>query len=179
MAGGTVPYCAFTMNGYGYCEKFNGTSWSLVGGGFGAGSVISTSLAVVGTTPYVAFGESYAGAYTATTAMAYNGSSWVYVGSSPDFEYNNPAIYMGLTMIGSTPYVLGVNGNGYNTLSPALFTYNGSSWGLVGSAGFAHDVNSSSWELMSYRMDSNGTPYFAFSDYNAPGYGYISVMKYQ
>jgi LPXTG-site transpeptidase (sortase) family protein len=140
--------------------------WQNVGpAGFSAGSVFFTSLALDGSTPYVAYSDD-ANSFKATV-MRFNGTSWETVGTA-GFSAG-AAEYSSLALEGSTPYVAYKDGD--KSGKSTVMNFNGTSWENVGLAGFsAGPANNTSLAL------DGSTPYVAYVD---GGNSYkATVMKF-
>jgi len=140
--------------------------WLNVGSpGFSAGTVTYISLALDGSTPYVAY-QDYAYSSNATV-MRFNGTSWETVGTA-GFSAGRIS-FPSLALDGSTPYV------SYQdcefSYRATVMRYDGSIWENVGSPGFSE----STAKYTSLALDGS-TPYVAYRDDSK--LGKATVMKY-
>ncbi len=151
-----TPYVAFSdlTNNTATVEKFNGTSWVIVGAGYGYAT--HTCIAIDGFgTPYVLFADwNNSGK---ASVIKYNGSSWVAVGSAgfsmADISDESIAIDKY-----NTPYVSFRDWG--NNQKASVMRYNGSNWVYVGNSG----ISSGAALLTSLAIDGNATPYVAYMD---------------
>jgi MBG domain/IPT/TIG domain len=176
-----TPYVAYMDDAHSdkaTVMEYNGTSWVTVGSaGFSAGAAYSMSLAFSPSgTPYVAYSDDRSGTGTGpATVMEYNGTSWVTVGSA-DFSAG-PAYYTSLAFSPSgIPYVAYSDDSTGKGSGPAtVMEYNGTSWVVVGSAGFS----AGAVYYTSLAFSPSGTPYVAYSDDSTDnGSGPATVMEY-
>ena len=129
-------------------------TWEVVGtAGFSAGEAYYLSLALDGSTPYLAFTD-VANSFNATV-MRLNGSTWEVVGTA-GFSAGD-VYYSSLALDGSTPYV--AYEDVANSYKPTVMRLNGSTWEAVGTAGFS----AGAVDYPSLALDGS-TPYVAFSD---------------
>ncbi len=139
--------------------------------GFSSGACGNISLDInASNTPYVAFTDSAnAGKLT---VMKYNGSAWTVVGSAgvSSGVAITPAI--AIDKSNGTPYVVFSDATLYNNLT--VMKYNGSAWVTVGTAGFTPNEG----DNPSIIIDHSGTPYIAFTDWNATTPLAGTVMKF-
>lgn len=162
-----LAYSDFDLDDKTTVLLWNGSdSWDLVGSaGFSADYADDISLAIYGTTPYVAYTDG--GNDDKATVMRFTGGSWQVVGTagfSADY-----AEYLSLTFDNTgTPYVAYMDGGNANKATVMKFT--GGAWQVVGTAGFS----SSYAEYTSLAFDV-ATPYVAFRD---NGSGKATVMKF-
>jgi LPXTG-site transpeptidase (sortase) family protein len=128
-------------------------SWQNIGpAGFSAGTAGDPSMALDGSTPYVAYSD---GGYSfRATVMRYNGTSWETVGPAGFTTANS----ISLALDGSTPYV--AYQDGIHSYKTTVMRYNGTSWETVGPAGFSAGTAN----YISLALDGS-TPYVAFRDY--------------
>ncbi len=146
------PQAAFA-----YVKAWNGTSWNLVGGGAlnrssGAGTTAdSISIADNGSNPYVAWTEyvhTYGGASGDTDtnpqvyASSWNGSAWIPLGGSLNVNPGNWAYDASIAYLGGQPYVAWTERSQTGNAQLYVKTWNGTSWGLVGSGPLNQDSNS-------------------------------------
>lgn len=175
-----TPYVAFQdyVNGYGATVMyFDGSSWVNLGTpGFTSGGAYGLSFAIDGNgTPWVAYSDDS----SLANVMKYNGSAWVQVGAAGFSEgaITSPSI----AMYNTTPYVAYgddyyADQGGYDHKA-VVKMFNGTSWVLVGSAGFTGSEASST----SMAISSGGTPYVGFSDWayaNPFEFGKATVVKF-
>ncbi|MDQ4139557.1 MAG: Ig-like domain-containing protein, partial [Bacteroidota bacterium] len=167
-----TPFIVYMDEANGYkatVKKFNGSNWVNVGkAGFSAGQANKTRIALdANGTPVVAYVDKVHG--ERATVMKFNGSSWEAVGvagfSPGAIDYpslvldanGNPLVaYM--EKAGDT-YLDIMNGQ-----KATVMKFNGSSWEIVGNAGFSAGRISSP----SLALDANDTPFVAYLD-NANG----------
>ncbi|GIP22562.1 S-layer homology domain-containing protein [Paenibacillus sp. J22TS3] len=121
--------------------------------------------------PYVMYSDgAYANpqGYGKATLIKFNGTEWESVGE-PGFSTGETAS-LSFAFNGDTPYAAYTDfANNYKA---TVMKYNGSAWETVGKPGFS--LNTA--EHTSIAIDSNGTPFVAFMDYEAMGK--VSLMKY-
>lgn len=123
-----------------YVARYNGSSWSAMGSGSGAGmGAIDTanvdSLATDGTNVYVGTdADDIAGIPNADHVARWNGSSWSALAGEGFFP--TPTAINGLLVSGSNVYATGsfLNAGG-NAMADHVAVFNGSSWSNVGSDG--------------------------------------------
>jgi hypothetical protein len=152
--------------------KYNGTFWDTVGNyGFTPGQAGTPSLAIgPDGEPAVAFID-YAHASKASV-MKFDGANWVYIG---DPGFTSSEIYYSISLAfnpgNGQPYVAFIDWahNG----KASVMNYNGSSWAIVGNAGFSVG-NSVSYTHLAFNQ--SGEPYVAYAD-SAHSYK-ITVMKF-
>lgn len=170
-----TPYIAFHDNASSKptVMKFNGSSWEYVGAqGFSPGNITDLSFAIASDgTPYVAFGDEETTLYGQITVMKYNGSSWVLVGDRGFSNDRGNNVKLAINSTG-TPYVAFRDRTLSITNKLTVMKYNGSSWELVGDAGFT----STATDEITFAIDPNDIPYVAYLD----GDGYVDAiaMKY-
>lgn len=135
-----------TTAGDGDVWKWNGTSWSQVGGdgtGWGAGYEIVYTLAVTSDKLYAGLGSTAGEA----EVWEYNGSTWVKVGgdgaNSSWPSGGNFEIVRSLAASGSTLYA----GLGTTAGDAEVWAYSGGSWAQIGGDGI-----NSSWAIATYEV---------------------------
>lgn len=151
-------------------QKFNGTSWVIVGNptvsdsGWGEEKGYPTlRYNPSGTTPYVAYVDGDGDG--PLVVRKFNGTSWETVGNAgftPD-NGHSPSIAFGPDGL---PYVAYITNGG----APGVMRFNGTSWHDVGEQFFDSEVAS---EGLSLVVDSSGTPYLAYI-----GYGDAKLVKF-
>lgn len=129
------------------------------------GIVEYPSLAISGSTPYVAFNDGAHG--NKTSVMRFNGTNWEYVGSE-GFSVSGSS-HHSIAFDGITPYVAFMDaGNGNKS---TVMKLDGLNWVNVGLPGFS--AGPAGYQRLAI---DNGTPYVAYKDF---WYSYkITVMKF-
>lgn len=169
-----VPYVAFVENYYMWTNKasvmkYNGASWSYVGGGgITANTANYTSLAVdAGGALYLAYQD---GSSNKATVMKYASGAWSVLGSANFSDGNATNIAIAVDDNG-TPYVL------YSDASYSgkaiVKKYNGSAWVNVGASS---GISSGSTSYTSIKLDAGGNPYISYTDAGISNKA--SVMKF-
>lgn len=139
--------------------KFDGTKWSKAG--FGLSNIQTNTNVMAFDTkgiPYMAYRDGATG--NAITVVKYDGSSWNTVGSA---GIGSPMGCCGYDDVGfvigsnNVPYVAFVDS--YNSNKVTVLGYTGSSWSVIGTAGFTRPV-----ERVSLSVDSNNTLYISVED---------------
>src|SRR5262249_50046421 len=131
-----TPYVAYrdnTVSSRATVMKFNGSSWTALGGaGFTEDSPSPNQMAfyVSNGTPYLF----YNGGATASVIETYSGGAWVTVGAA-GFATNYSG-FPSIVVANGTPYVGYTRGNATMT----VMGYNGSSWQNLGTASFGSNV---------------------------------------
>jgi hypothetical protein len=124
-------------SGAGYIAKWDGSTWSPVGGG---ASYIVNALAVFA--PAGGATELYAGGYFTTVGgtsanhiARWNGSSWSSVGPSPGLDERVWSLYATHAGASGAPtlYVGGLFDNAGGTPAQSIVAWDGSSWSALGS----------------------------------------------
>ncbi len=113
--------------------RYNGTSWTQVGGdgitgSYGAGLETVHSLTGFGGNLYAAFGD---GGQEASV-YKYNGTTWTQIGGNPVGGWNSATINATLSLVndGTNLYA----GNGQGAGAGEVFKYTGSTWTKIGGA---------------------------------------------
>ena len=105
--------------------------WQFVGSpGFSEGNISDISIALDGSTPYVAY-KDFSNDFKATV-MRFNGSEWEPVGQ-PGLTPGQ-ASYLSLALDGSTPYISFSDSTQFSRVS--VMRFNDTEWEYVGSPGF-------------------------------------------
>jgi hypothetical protein len=112
-----------------YLAKWNGTTWSGVGGGIGgAGYGVAHTLLVTGTEVYVGGRFSTAGGIRADNIGKWNGTSWSSLGpNTTDVQGLDQAVYA-LGAVGSAIYAGGAFQQAGSTTAAGLARWDGASW---------------------------------------------------
>ncbi len=169
-----VPYVAFVENYYMWTNKasvmkYNGASWSYVGGGgITSNTANYTSLAVdAGGALYLAYQD---GSSSKATVMKYASGAWSVLGSANFSDGNATNVAIAVDDNG-TPYVL------YSDASYSgkaiVKKYNGSSWVNVGTSS---GISSGAATYTSIKLDAGGNPYISYTDAGISSKA--SVMKF-
>ena len=151
-----IAYSTTSTNHY-QVEKYNGTSWSVIGSylGFIDGSGVKIALHPQTKLPYIAFSNTFENLYR---VLSYNGTSWSNVGSPLGSSLDDSNIDLCFHPQTSEPYVAYRNSG---TQKFVVKKFNGTNWMQVGSEfGFAgYDVP------INIEIDAhNMTPYVIFAD---------------
>jgi hypothetical protein len=167
-----TPYVAYLDDfgclGLPTVMKYNGTNWVNVGRPrLSSGNVQYISLAVSGSTPYLAYPDG--GDTQKATVMKFVDTSWVPVGS-PGFSAQGVGMIT-LATYKDTPYVAFTDYA--NSLKATVMKYNGSNWVNVGIAGFT----AGEADNITIAIDNLGTPYVIYEDPTTSNLG-GTVMKY-
>jgi hypothetical protein len=168
-------------------EYANASSrWNFVGNSYKVSQGLSqsdgvyTCLAMAnGGTPVVTYNDKGIGDHCEAFSYNFTNKNWVYLGSEgisngSGSKWNGLAKYLSMAISPSTnyPYVTYQDGN--NSLKATVMNWNGSAWGVVGTAG----ISGGEAKFTNIGFDKAGDPIACFSDKNAsPTYG-VSVMKY-
>ncbi|MBL7899773.1 MAG: T9SS type A sorting domain-containing protein [Crocinitomicaceae bacterium] len=140
--------------------------WQFFGSpAFSPGQVQYTSLAVDGSTPYVAYRD--LANMNKCSVMKHNGTNWVQVGSAG--ISGGGALYTSLAIDNGFPFVAYVDGSAVNRVTVKAF--NGTSWVTIGSTGFSGDNTS----YVNLKIESS-VPYVAYQD--GSNGNKVSVMKF-
>ncbi len=156
-----TPYVVFQdseNNGKATVRKFNGSSWETVGiAGFSENQALYSSIAFsLDGTPYVGYQD---GAMDKATVKKYNGSTWETVGI-PHFSTGPWAYFTSIAISpNGTPYVAYQEYNDTRNKA-SVMKFNGTSWEIVGSAGFS----AGQAPYTSLAISSGGTPFVAYMD---------------
>jgi hypothetical protein len=132
---------------------------------FSPGQVQYTSLAIDGSTPYVAYRD--LANMNKCSVMKHDGTNWVQVGSAG--ISSGGALYTSLAIDNGFPFVAYVDGSAVNRVT--VKAYNGTSWLTIGSAGFSGDNTS----FVNLKIDAS-IPYVAYQD--GSNSNKLSVMKF-
>lgn len=169
-----VPYVAFVENYYMWTNKasvmkYNGASWSYVGGGgITSNTANYTSLAVdAGGALYLAYQD---GSSNKATVMKYASGAWSVLGSANFSDGNATNIAIAVDDNG-TPYV--VYSDASYSGKAIVKKYNGSSWVNVGASS---GISSGSTSYTSIKLDAGGNPYISYTDAGISSKA--SVMKF-
>ncbi len=135
-----TPYVSFGSGGSEYVEKWNGTSWVIVGSPIPVGdSTTQTSLAVDPATGtlYLTYGTG------PSPVWKFNGTSWVQVGNNVSFS-NGILGNKALQICGGEPYLVyetsaGGGGGGAGNRQVYVQTFNGTSWVTLGGGSISSD----------------------------------------
>jgi len=140
--------------------KFDGTNWVNVGlAGFSTGVVYFASLAVNPSDgqPYVVYSNCATGHNGNATAMKFDGTSWVYVGSSAGFsEAQADYISLAFNPSDGKPYVAYADIWCY--FAATVMRFDGTSWTNVGNEGFSV----AEVKYTSLAFNPSGEPYVAY-----------------
>lgn len=145
-------YLAYMKVSVIYVKKFNGTTWTTVGGG----PVISNflgGLAIdpVTSNPYVA--TINAGGTFKITVRKFNGTSWVDVGV-PNFSGTTNRIRLAISSTG-VPYLTARDGTSGTTFS--VLKFDGTNWVTIGSTGIGSLGNPA--DFTDIAVDASGAPH--------------------
>ncbi len=151
-----------------YVKKWTGSAWSLVGGSLNVNTKYAAadpSLAVSGTTPYVAWKQKNSSGIYQIYVKHWSGSAWVQDGASLNVNTAVSADSPEIRFVGTTPYVVFSQGGTVPKVYVKAFT--GGAWSLVGSA-----LNLDPAYAAPYcTLDVVGTvPYAAWLENTATGY---------
>ncbi len=160
-----TPYVAYTDSANNYkatVMKFDGSSWIPVGqAGFSATGVYNISFAISpDNTPYVAYSDNANS--SKATVMKFDGSSWILVGPAGFSEgwVSSGLAYLDLSISPDNTLYIAYQ-DGANNQKATVMKFDGSSWILVGSAGFSAGIV----EYITIDISSDGIPYVAYSDF--------------
>ena len=106
--------------------KWDGTSWSPLGGGIDCEGCVVNSLAVIGTELYVAGGFSEAGGVAANNIAKWDGTQWSPLGSGT----NGPVFV--LTVIGDKLYAGGSFSSAGGASAKNIAMWDGNQWSALG-----------------------------------------------
>ncbi len=155
-----IPYLAY-QDGYGKAVvvDYANNAWATLGNSeLPTNTGYAPQLFFSNGTPYVTLDDATVGPWY--SLLGFNGGSWVTVGN-PNF-YVSPVPgndTYSFVMNNNTPYV--VIQDASQSYKATLYQFNGSSWSVLGGAGFSPvTINSVSLAF------SGSTPYVAFSDFN-------------
>lgn len=127
---GTTPYVAWLeeLNTPGiyqiFVKHFDGSVWVQDGGALNVDPSASArwpSIAIYGTTPYVAWAENKTDGSQQIFVKHFNGSAWVQDGGSLNVNPANMGVYPKIAFNGSTPYVLWYEGTGMYGLNGNIY----------------------------------------------------------
>ena len=166
-----TPYICYNDSDNGIIVmKYNGSSWVKVGGSCSGYLMYGSDIALDSSgTVYSFFSD--VDHYNYGTVKKYDGSSWVAVGSENIGSGSGAPSYNKIEISPSgAPYI--AYSDGENGGRMTVRKYNGSSWTIVGSAGFSAGNST----YIDIAFAANGTPFVSYADM---GNGdKISVMKY-
>ncbi len=153
----------------GTISKYNGSSWSVVGGACVYGSwIYDVSARASSNAVYVLYRALNGKGYVVKTT---DGSTWTTLGGTSISTSTMSATRNSLFIYNNVPYV--VFNDAANSSKLSVVRFNGSSWEYVGSPGFS---------ISSSRTPSiyvyNNTPYVVFIDDGEVPAWYIRVMKF-
>jgi hypothetical protein len=183
------PYVSYedASNSHGVgVMMFNTTTsmWSVVNnaGLVTGGAVNYTSIGVdASSNVYVAYQDMSKYGYSGLSIIEYTAGAWNYVGGSYKVSQaisSSAALYVSLAMDNNGKPVVTYQDKGTQHHGEA-FTFNGTSWDMLGAIGLSNGSGSGWNGLASYTaiaVNSSGTPYVAYRDGNNAGKA--TVMSY-
>jgi Bacterial Ig domain len=165
---GGVPYVAWEeTNGTAVqvrVARFDGTSWVAVGGSLNVDATKSArlpSIADVGGVPYVAWGEPNATAEQ-VLVKRFDGTSWVAVGGSLNFDPTKAADRPRITTVGGVPYVAWEETNG-TAVQVRAARFDGTSWVAVGGSLNVDPTRDANFQSIA---NVGGVPYVAWREFD-------------
>lgn len=129
-------YVAYSVGGSLYVGKWNGTSWSVLGGGAVTTNLDGNagfSFAASGTSLFVAFGDLTGATSGGVTCEEWNGSSWSPLSGGTNFPSTVGSV--SLAVESGNPYVAFIDNT--NNQTPSVMQYSGTAWSYLGSADFS------------------------------------------
>ncbi len=138
-----------------YVKYWNGTTWTLKGGGplnaNASANTTATSISIAsdGQNPYVAWTE-YTSTYPSSGVVQtpgqvyvarWNGSQWVSVGNAINISADNTADDVAIAYFNAQPYVAWTERTTGGNNQLFVKTFNGTSWVLVGAGTLNKDTN--------------------------------------
>lgn len=173
-----VPYVTWMEDAQLYVKRWNGSSWELLSGTINTNSASNPSLAVDGGIPYIAWEEFSGGGVKQIFVKYWNGSSWQPVdgvGNCLNIDpTKNAYAYDGsLAVYNGTPYVTWYEHDAANHAQIYVKRYNGSAWAPLTAGNISLNVNTGVSAENPSLAFYQGTPYLAWTEYNAQAY-----MKY-
>lgn len=162
-----IPYVGYRENDAGFnykstVMKYNGATWELVGTqAFSDGVVNNVVLSLDSSDNiYIAYVDESTDLSNQITVMKWSGDSWELVGPKGFTEY--PVVNISFELDSNDmPYVAYYDAN--NTVNgdkASSMRYNGTTWEIVGSAGFSEGTS----EQTSIAFNSSGVPYVTYRD---------------
>jgi len=148
-----APYLAWInyATGEPTLQEYTAGSWTAIGASpFMAVSISALSLAMNGTTPYVACSYVTTGSVYVDQLMEYSGSSWVALGAAVTVTNPLNTDNQALTVVSGTPYL----NTGDNILK-----YTAGSWATVGGS-FGTGMGDNCWSSL---YNDGGTYYLSFT----------------
>jgi hypothetical protein len=166
---GTDIYASGVDAGTPRCYKWDGSTWTMLGGGIGGSSntTSSQSLAAANGTPYVAYTKNSGGKQA--TVRYWDGSSWTVSGGAPGWDFTpGEATHISMAMQGTNPYVAFRDNDASNKVS--IMRLEAGGWNYVSFPGIT--PSSADWP----DIEIIGTDvYLAFKDNS--DWGQVTVYK--
>jgi hypothetical protein len=169
MGSDDIPYVFFGdkkayngIEGRGTVKKFDGSAWQFVGAaGFTEDFIQSLDIAVDNANaPYVVFED---GAHSLkATAMKFNGTSWVQLGTVVGFTANAAKdLHISLDS-DNTPYI------SYNRTYSSCLKFSSNVWTAVGASETGTGLSGNPSSFTALAIDQNNVPYVAFKSESTP-----------